>query len=172
MVAFIAFIAFIAIVCYYSVEKEKISMPTMFTHEPIMAAPDEQTTLHLLDNLLRAEQAGVSRFVGPNGDEFELPGSLLEVLKQLVHNLSQGYAISLVVRNQFLTTQQAADILNVSRPHLVRLLEEDHIPFFKTGKHRRIRLDDLMLYKSSRDAQRRRGLAELTRLGEQMGDYD
>ncbi len=140
--------------------------------DPVTAAPNEQHVLGMLDDVLQAEQPSVPKLLGPNGEEIELPASLLYLLKQMVHDMSQGRAVMLVSRDQMLTTQQAADILNVSRPFLVKLLEEQRIPFIKTGKHRRITFEDLMVYKHKRDAQRRQGLAELTRLGEDMGDYD
>ena len=71
-----------------------------------------------------------------------------------------------------LTTQEAADLLNVSRQYLVRLLEDGAMPFTKTGTHRRIRFGDLMAYKRARDATRRQGLKRLTRLSEELGLYD
>jgi excisionase family DNA binding protein len=140
--------------------------------DPVTAAPDDQHLLGMLDDVLQAEQPSVPKLLGPNGEEIDLPESLFYLLRQMVHDMSQGRTVMLVSRNQMLTTQQAADILNVSRPYLVKLLEEQRIPFIKTGKHRRITFEDLMVYKHKRDAQRRQALAELTRLGEDMGDYD
>ncbi len=140
--------------------------------DPITADHDEQRVLGKLDAALQAKQRGVPRLLGPDGEEIELPEPLFHLLKQLVHDLSQGKAVMLVSNDHMLTTQQAADILNVSRPYLVKLLEENQIPFIRVGRHRRINFDDLMAYKHKRDAQRRKALAELTRLGEEMGDYD
>ncbi|HEX5503538.1 MAG TPA: excisionase family DNA-binding protein, partial [Thermomicrobiales bacterium] len=71
-----------------------------------------------------------------------------------------------------LTTQQAADLLNVSRQYLIRLLERGDLPFTRTGTHRRIRLDDVLRYKDARSARRREGLRRLTRLSEELGLYD
>ncbi|MGH2516681.1 MAG: helix-turn-helix domain-containing protein [Ktedonobacterales bacterium] len=63
----------------------------------------------------------------------------------------------------------AADILNISRSYLVRLLEEGALPFAKIGTHRRVRFDDLMRYKQRRDAERRWGLAERTQMSQEFG---
>lgn len=73
--------------------------------------------------------------------------------------------------NKYLTTQEAADILNVSRPYVVKLLEQGDIPYVKAGAHRRIRFDDLMAYKARRDATRRSALSRLTRMSEDLGLY-
>lgn len=71
-----------------------------------------------------------------------------------------------------LTTQQTADLLNVSCPHLVKVLEQGDIPFRKAGTHRRIALGDVMAYKQRRDADRRKALTEVTHTGEDLGQYD
>lgn len=70
------------------------------------------------------------------------------------------------------TTQQAADLLNVSRQYLVRLLEERRLPFRKTGKHRRLRIEDVLTFKSQRDKDRRAGLRELSQVTQEFGGYD
>ncbi len=81
-------------------------------------------------------------------------------------------AIFIVPGNKELTTQEAADILNVSRPYLVKLLERGEIPFIKLGTHRRIRFSDLMRYKKRRDAERERALGEIARMSQELGMYD
>ncbi len=70
------------------------------------------------------------------------------------------------------TTQEAADFLNVSRPFLIKLLEEHKIPFVKVGSHRRIRFSDVLMYKKRQDEVRKHGLAEITHLAEDEGVYD
>jgi excisionase family DNA binding protein len=71
-----------------------------------------------------------------------------------------------------MTTQQAADFLNVSRPYLIKLLEQGEIPYIKVGSHRRIRFEDLMEYKQQRNSKRREGLKELTEFLQDEGFYD
>ena len=113
-----------------------------------------------------------ARLVGPDDEAIELPESAFVLLKDVVHQLAQGNAVAIVPVHMELTTQEAADLLNVSRQYLVRLLEDGAMPFTKTGTHRRIRFGDLMAYKRARDATRRQGLKRLTRLSEELGLYD
>ena len=70
------------------------------------------------------------------------------------------------------TTQEAADLLNVSRPHLIKLLEEGAINFERVGTHRRIRFEDLMEYKHKRDNERRKALKKLTQMAQEAGLYE
>ena len=86
-----------------------------------------------------------------------LAASLLEVLRLV----SSGRGFRMIPVGSELTTQQAADLLNVSRPFLVKLLEAGDIPFTKTGRHRRVRADDLLAYKEKRDAARSDALDDL-----------
>jgi excisionase family DNA binding protein len=146
-----------------------------YPNEPIEAAPEERQVLVEVDhalNPLNDEPTTAPRLLAPNGEALELPASLAVLLRRLVHDMAQGRNVTIVSRDQLLTTQQAADLLNVSRPHLIKLLEQNAIPYSMTGSHRRIRFDDLIAYKRRRDAERRKGLALLTQLGEEMGDYD
>lgn len=86
-----------------------------------------------------------------------LTASLLEVLRLV----SSGRGFRMIPVEAELTTQQAADLLNVSRPFLVKLLEEKEIPFTKTGRHHRVRANDLFAYKEKRDAARSDALGNL-----------
>jgi excisionase family DNA binding protein len=101
-----------------------------------------------------------------------LPVAAVRLLQDLLREMAQGHAISLVPMHAELTTQQAADALNVSRPFLVKLLESGALPHRKVGTHRRIRFDDLMRYKRAIDAQRLMTLKKLTEESENLGLYD
>lgn len=90
-----------------------------------------------------------------------LPASAVELLLNILDEMSAGHAITLFPIHAELTTQEAADVLNVSRPFLVNLLEEQNIPYRKVGTHRRIRFADLMRYKQQIDADRRTALDQL-----------
>jgi excisionase family DNA binding protein len=94
------------------------------------------------------------------------------VLRAAVDVLVHGEAVAIPPVNNELTTQEAADILNVSRQYLVRLLDQGKIPFSRTGTHRRIKFGDLIEYKRRRDADRRNELDELTRLSQELRLYD
>ena len=146
-----------------------------FESGPIAAPDSERAALDQIERFLIHAQMlnGTSslRLVESHGEAIELPGSLFDVLRQIVHQLAQGKAVTVVPLKKELTTQEAADILNVSRPYLIKLLDQGEIPFVKTGTHRRIRFSDLMEYKQRHDAERRRGLAQLTQMSQEMGLY-
>jgi excisionase family DNA binding protein len=133
-------------------------------------AGEERDALERLDTLLRAAGDGHPlMLLGADGAAAPLPASISHALRQLVQYLAQDKTVTVMPIAKDLTTQQAADILNVSRPHLVRLLEDGAIPFTRTGAHRRVLLDDLLAYKQRRDAERRAGLAQLTRMSQEFG---
>ena len=148
-------------------------MATDLETGPVTANDDERAALDtILQRFLTDQKAPGPKLVGPRGEEIALPESLFQVLRQLAYHLAQGQAVSVVPLNKELTTQQAADILNVSRPFLIKLLDRGEVPFSKTGSHRRIRFSDLMAYKRRRDAERQRVLARLTRMSQEMGLYE
>ncbi len=113
----------------------------------------------------------IPKLVGP-GFAMELPESVFKALCQIVYYMLQGRAVSIIPVNKEITTQEAADFLNVSRPYLVKLLEQGEISFIKVGTHRRIRFSDVLEYKQQRDETRRQGLAEITHIAEDAGTYD
>ena len=97
-----------------------------------------------------------------------MPRAALELLLDMLAQMACGNAVSIVPTHAELTTQEAADLLNVSRPHLVELLERGDIPFRKVGSHRRVRAEDLFAYKRVDDKRRAAIAAELTRDAEDL----
>ncbi|NDJ22106.1 excisionase family DNA-binding protein [Nostoc sp. B(2019)] len=113
-----------------------------------------------------------AKLVGANGEQITIPDSVYQVLHQVVHAMALGKAISIVTQERELTTQQAAEFLNVSRPYLIKLLEQGEMPYIKVGSHRRVRFDDLMNYKKQRDEKRSQLLQELIEISEEAGLYE
>ena len=140
-------------------------------NEPITASESEQPALRKLDRTLENSNPG-SMLIGPNGEQIPLPPSLFLVLRRIVYHMTQGRAVTIVPINKEMSTQEAADILNVSRPYLIKLLEQGDIPYTKVGTHRRIHLSDLMEYKKRRDAERERAINEIARISQEAGLYD
>lgn len=99
----------------------------------------------------------------------ELPTFALRLLGEILGELALGNAVKVVPIHAELTTQEGADILNVSRPHLVKLLNEGALPHTKTGRHRRIKLADLMAYKEQRDQASRAAMDELAAQAQELG---
>ena len=111
---------------------------------------------------LRADHALTLSVAGDHAREtIELPPSVAALLLEILEDMAAGSAVAVLRRDAELTTQQAADYLNVSRPFLVGLLEAGEVPFRKVGTHRRVRFEDLHRYKHATDAARRGALDEL-----------
>ena len=100
-------------------------------------------------------------------DELVLPGPVVQMLLEILSEMSQGNAISMMPIHAELSTQDAANILNVSRPFLVKLLKDGEIPFRKVGSHRRVLAEDVINYKHNIDAKRKATLDELAELSQQ-----
>lgn len=99
--------------------------------------------------------------------EITLTAGMSGLLLELLRHISSGNAVTLVPIHEELTTQQAADLLNVSRPYLIGLLDKGELDHSFTGRHRRIKARDVFAYKAKRDTTRARALAELA-----AGDAD
>jgi excisionase family DNA binding protein len=97
-----------------------------------------------------------------------IPASAFRLLTDILAQMACGNAVTLIPVHAELTTQQAADLLNVSRPFLISLIENDKIPYRNVGTHRRIRFDDLMTYKQSIDQARLQTLEELAREAQEL----
>ena len=112
---------------------------------------------------IRGELAGNETLV--------VPRAAAVMLAQILALLAIGQGAQIIPDVAELTTQQAADFLNVSRPYLIGLLEADEIPYRMVGTHRRIRFEDLREYRRRDDLKRRQAADELTQLSEELGLY-
>ena len=102
-------------------------------------------------------------------EDLVLPGQIMQLLLDIVSEMAKGNAISLVPIHHELSTQEAANLLNVSRPHLVSLLEKGVLPHRKVGAHRRVLASDVLAYKESLLAKRNTALDELSAISQELG---
>lgn len=107
-----------------------------------------------------------------NEEPVELPAGVVTVLRDLLVFMARGHGITMFPRLAELTTMQAADMLNVSRPYLVKLLESGDIPYRYVGRHRRVRMEDVLEYKEAIDRRREAILDELVAESQELGLYD
>lgn len=121
-----------------------------------------RTSKQVLSRYTREDQSLTLRVIDADHDEpIELPAGAVALLMDILGAMASGQGITLIPQNAELTTVQAANILNVSRPFLIKLLEEGTIPYHKVGKHRRIRIKDVMNYKQAIDQEREAVLDQL-----------
>jgi len=112
------------------------------------------------------------RLVGPDGKSVEIPESMFDVLLQVAAAMKAGLAVTVAPHHLTLSTQEAADLLRISRTTLVRLLEAGAIPFEKPSRHRRVRLDDLLEYRRRQRSQAELAFADMVADAERLGLYD
>ncbi len=144
---------------------------------PVAAPPEQRADVaalfRLLDSVAHARRRrGAFKLVGPSGETISIPDSVFYALERVAEVLARGDSVTIVPVGKEITTQQAADLLNVSRQYLVRLLNEGRIPYTKTGKHRRLRIEDALAFKEQRDRDRKAKLDELAQMSEEFGGYD
>ena len=110
-----------------------------------------------------------ARFGGAAAEPVDIPLSALRLLKEILDQMAHGNGVALTPLHAELTTQQAAELLQVSRTHLVQLLDEGRIPCRKVGAHRRVRARDILVYRRETEFSRREALDELTALDQSLG---
>jgi len=138
--------------------------------DPVSIVESQEQPVRELQRLLQS--TGRASLVGPKGEALPLPEPVYDLLLAILRNLQEGKAISLVPYMQELTTQQAADILGVSRPFFVGLLADGKLRYHRVGTHRRVYLKDLLEYKKARDVARHEGLNQMARDAVAAGVYD
>jgi excisionase family DNA binding protein len=102
-------------------------------------------------------------------ETLQLPASAVKMLVRILEEMARGNAVTLIPIHAELTTQEAADLLHISRPSLIQLLNEGKIEYRKVGTHRRVRFEALMQYKRRADAERRVALDELAAYDQELG---
>lgn len=131
-----------------------------------------QESSRRLTRLLGAGKTDVHLRIQPDDEPEEtiaIPQSAFRLLADILIEMAKGNAITLIPIHAELTTQQAADLINVSRPFLIEQLEKGVIPYRKVGKHRRILFQDLMAYKQTMDRNRLKALDELSSQAQELG---
>jgi excisionase family DNA binding protein len=147
-------------------------MATALRERTILPPSEGSDLSRLARRLAKIEPPAQARLVGPDGSTIDLPNELYKVLRDVVSALSQGLAISIAPHNTMLTTQEAADLLNISRPTLVRLLTDGEIPYTMRGRHRRIMLRDVLDYRERTRRERRRTLDQMVAEAEEDNLYE
>ena len=109
---------------------------------------------------------------GHEAEPLPIPSSLFKTIIRVLAEIGNGNAIAVVPVQAELTTQQAADLLNVSRPHLIKLLKQGELVCHMAGTHRRLRARDVLNYKSKVDQRREQALADIAAIDQELGLYD
>lgn len=141
---------------------------------PVLPSDDEAILAKETSRVLAARQKTVDplrlRLLDdPEEGTVQLPASAVRMLVRILEEMARGNAVTLIPVHAELTTQEAADLLHISRPSLIQLLEEGKIEYRRVGTHRRVRFEALMAYKRRADADRRAALAELAAYDQEIG---
>lgn len=140
------------------------------TAQKTVSLPDsEQRQVQAVERLLHR---GVATLINPSGERIELPKTVFEVLRTAVKFMSHGQAVTLVPENKVVTTQRAADILGMSRPFFIKLLDSGAMPHHRVGNQRRVYLRDVLTYGKRRDHERMAALDRLARDAFEAGLYE
>jgi excisionase family DNA binding protein len=149
-----------------------MSQPTAVSPPPSEAdVVLAKETIRVLASRLRNGDLMQLRIVGDASPKktVKLPAAAVRLLVRILEEMARGNAVTLIPVHAELTTQQAADMLNISRPSLIQLLDEGKIGYRRVGAHRRVGFKSLMKYKRHADAARRAALAELAAYDQELG---
>jgi len=135
-------------------------LPNLPTEQDIALAKEGSRELSMVMNTPEETQE-ITVCLGHVEQKVHLPSSAIQMLMDILVNISQGNAVQIVPVHAELTTQEAADMLMVSRPYLVKLLDDGKIEHRKVGSHRRIRYNDLLSFKQQEERARKAALDEL-----------
>lgn len=145
------------------------TMAKLLERPLLPSADDAELAAQASRQISRTKHEGVELRVQIGGETLRLPKGVDDLLYHLLAEMAQGNAVTIIPVHAELTTQEAADYLNVSRPYLIRLLEEGRLPFSMVGTHRRIKFSDLAAYRKKSDEERKRVMKELAAQAQEMG---
>ncbi len=145
-------------------------MPALADEPLLPTAQDVRVATELIFELNSAKGKRRPKFLlsSNKGEQIELSEGAYVLLVKVLEEMSKGNGIMVMPIHAELTTQQAADFLNVSRPFLIGLLEKGELPFRTVGRHRRVRLEDMMKYKKLNDEKRLAALDELVAQAQEL----
>jgi len=139
------------------------------TQATITLSPAEKAQIEELERLLRR---GSPSLVGRSGKRVKLPGTIYQVLRRVVALMAEGNAVTLMPENEVITTQKAANLLGMSRPFFIKLLNSGAMAHHRVGNQRRVYLRDVLQYARRRDRERHAALDRLSRQAYEAGLYD
>lgn len=144
-----------------------VARPLPTTEEIALARESGRTLSAFLQTKAETQQIEIFDNEG-SPHPVRVPVSALRLLVDVLTEIGEGNAVNIIPVHAELTTQEAADSLNVSRPFFVKLLEQGGIPFHKVGTHRRVRYQDVVAYKERIDEERRQALNELAAQAQEL----
>lgn len=146
------------------VRGEMVSVPN--EHEALMA---RELAPRLAGLLSQDEVAFTVNIDNLQRENIQIPGVAMRLLLDILNEMAQGHGVTLLPHHAELTTQQAADFLNVSRPFVVKLIDENKLPAHRIGRHRRVRFEDLVRYKKQMEVEREEALEALAKDALELG---
>src|SRR5713226_3656627 len=150
-------------------EVSSMSQPSSMLPSEAEAALAKETSRVLASHLRDGGLMRLRIIDGPSRETVKVPATAVRLLVRILDEMARGNAVTLIPVHAELTTQEAADILNISRPSLIQLLDQGKIEFRRVGTQRRGRFEGLMAYKRRADADRRAALAELVAYDQELG---
>jgi excisionase family DNA binding protein len=146
-----------------------LSQPNQKINSPIVKE-NEIEAIKQMQELLTQNNHQLKLVI--DGQEIPLTDAFSYILRQVAQAMASGKYVSVVTYNPELTTEQAADLLNVSPSYLMKLLDQGELAYIMVGNQKRVNFDDLMKYKEERDAKRDKFLTELTQMSQEAGFYE
>ncbi|OAN46089.1 helix-turn-helix domain-containing protein [Magnetospirillum moscoviense] len=144
-------------------------MSDLKAYDPVVPTEAEARIAEESGRILAGHAREELRVQLQDGQTLVLPQSVARLLTHILTEMAEGNAVTMIPIHAEMTTQEAADFLNVSRPHLISLLEKQEMPFHKVGTHRRVRFQDVKAYKDRLFADRSNALDELARASQELG---